>query len=181
MVPVGLVNVAMGGSSINEWQKDAANHTDLVDNNLYGRIKYHIQQQGNIRAVLWQQGETDAVTAMPRSEYSDKLTTFINDLRADTNAFHFFVAKVSHCGTLSTNCNDRNTEITGAQNDVVAADSGVYGGPTTDSWQGETYRACQPSSDGECRYIHFNGTGLQSYVGPGWYNNVVAAMPWLIK
>src|SRR5690606_23700189 len=59
-VPVAFVPCAKGGSAITAWLPDT-DHFDRTT--LYGSMAYRAQQTG-AKAVLWWQGETDAINGM---------------------------------------------------------------------------------------------------------------------
>ena len=59
-MPVFLINAAVGGTRIDQHQRDAANPTDLTT--IYGRMLWRVQQAKlthGIRGILWHQGEND--------------------------------------------------------------------------------------------------------------------------
>jgi len=72
-VSLGLVVNARGGSTIESWQKGGKHYTDAVE-----RMKI-AQQHGNVRGILWHQGESNHKDA----NYLPKLVQLIADLRAD--------------------------------------------------------------------------------------------------
>ena len=60
-VTVGVIHAARGGRSMRELSKGGRDNTDRAPNydNLIKKIKF-AQQQGEVKAMLWHQGETDA-------------------------------------------------------------------------------------------------------------------------
>ncbi|MEN9574822.1 MAG: hypothetical protein RL514_2677 [Verrucomicrobiota bacterium] len=59
-MPIFLLNAAVGGTRIDQHQRDAANPTDLTT--IYGRMLWRVQQAKlthGIRGILWHQGEND--------------------------------------------------------------------------------------------------------------------------
>ena len=59
-MPIFLINAAVGGTRIDQHQRDAANPTDLTT--IYGRMLWRVQQAKlthGIRGILWHQGEND--------------------------------------------------------------------------------------------------------------------------
>ena len=74
-ISIGLVVNARGGSSIKEWKKGTPYYADMIK-----RIS-DAQKQGELKGILWHQGETDEKDAA----YLEKLKEFIADLRADLN------------------------------------------------------------------------------------------------
>jgi len=75
---IGLVPLAVGGSGLASWEKDAANYQRALE------LAARVRQDGTLKAVLWHQGETDAyhTTANPGS-YGPRLVNMIGDLRHD--------------------------------------------------------------------------------------------------
>lgn len=75
--PVGLVVNARGGSSINSWTKGSK---DGYYEETLSRIRKALKQGGNLKAILWHQGEADC--ANPKT-YQMKLKSLIENLRED--------------------------------------------------------------------------------------------------
>ena len=63
-VPVGFVNVAVGGTSSKQWMPDGELHKRLVKAGT---------NVGSFRAVLWQQGESDVIDKTPTETYVKNL------------------------------------------------------------------------------------------------------------
>lgn len=80
-VPVAFVPCARGGTTIQEWQP-ATNHQDRAT--LYGSCLYRILQVGGAKAILWWQGEADALDSMIQATYNTYLDTLANALYADS-------------------------------------------------------------------------------------------------
>ena len=60
LVPIALINAAVGGTVIASHLRNDANRADL--NTLYGRLLYRAQEagiDGSARSMLWHQGESD--------------------------------------------------------------------------------------------------------------------------
>lgn len=80
-VAIGLIPCAVGGSSINLWQKGAKLYDEALR-----RAKLALQStapvKGRIRGVLWLQGEANATPA-GLSVHESKLLALVDDLRAD--------------------------------------------------------------------------------------------------
>ena len=76
-----LVPCAKGGSAITAWQP-GANHQDRTT--LYGSMVYRaLRAGGTLKAVLWWQGETDAINGMSQADYNGYLDTIANAVQAD--------------------------------------------------------------------------------------------------
>ncbi len=65
-VPVGLANVAYGGTSSAQWQPDS---------NLFARLAETGRNLKSVRAVLWQQGESDVIGRVSMDDYIKNITT----------------------------------------------------------------------------------------------------------
>lgn len=70
-VPVGFVHVAVGGTRVEHWRRGSQLFANLCD---------AVQLAGNVRAVLWQQGESDAHDETPGEVYRDRLRALRDDL-----------------------------------------------------------------------------------------------------
>lgn len=92
-VPVGLIPVAHGGTSMDQW--DPAKKNQMGDS-LYGSMVRRVQAAGGkVKGVLWYQGESDAsVKAAPL--YYDKFKNFIAAVRNDFEApeLPFYYAQI---------------------------------------------------------------------------------------
>ena len=63
-VPIGFINVAWGGTASAQWMPGESLHVRLVD---VGK------RVGVVRAVLWQQGESDVIGKVSTEQYVDNL------------------------------------------------------------------------------------------------------------
>ena len=69
-MPIFMINAAVGGTRIDQHQRDAANPTDLAS--IYGRMLWRVQQAKlthGIRSILWHQGENDQGADGPTGGY----------------------------------------------------------------------------------------------------------------
>jgi sialate O-acetylesterase len=79
-VPVGLVPVAHGGTSMAEWDPEKK---DEEGKSLYGSMLRQVRAAGGrVKGVLWDQGESDANPSACR-EYSEAMIRFVEELRDD--------------------------------------------------------------------------------------------------
>ncbi|KAG6672059.1 hypothetical protein I3842_16G038600 [Carya illinoinensis] len=78
---IGLVPCAVGGTKIEKWQKGTILYNQLVDRARAAR-QY---TSGNIRALLWYQGESDCGERDSRL-YMGRLERFFNNLRHDLDS-----------------------------------------------------------------------------------------------
>ena len=83
---LGLIPAAVGGSGIDDWQVGAKHaQTGIYPYEaLLKRVK-EAQKQGEIKAILWHQGESDSSPAK-NNVYEAKLTEFFTRLRRDIHA-----------------------------------------------------------------------------------------------
>lgn len=65
-VPIGFVNVAVGGTASRQW---------LPGEELYQRLEESGKTIGQFRAVLWQQGESDVIEHRSTDDYVQNLVT----------------------------------------------------------------------------------------------------------
>jgi hypothetical protein len=69
-VPIFMINAAVGGTRIDQHQRNAMNPTDL--SSIYGRMLWRIREAKlthGIRAILWHQGENDQGSDGPTGGY----------------------------------------------------------------------------------------------------------------
>lgn len=74
---MGLVPCAVGGTAIREWARGEHLYKSMVE-----RAKVAVEGGGEIKAVLWYQGESDA-TADKAEVYKEKMERLIHDVRDD--------------------------------------------------------------------------------------------------
>lgn len=69
-IPIFIINAAVGGTRIDQHQRNAADPTDLAT--IYGRMLWRVQQAKlthGIRGILWHQGENDQGADGPTGGY----------------------------------------------------------------------------------------------------------------
>lgn len=69
-IPICIINAAVGGTRIDQHQRDAGNPTNL--DTIYGRMLWRVQQAKlthGIRGILWHQGESDQGSDGPTGGY----------------------------------------------------------------------------------------------------------------
>ncbi len=80
--PIGLIAAAHGGTSLDQWSpklKYRGGHS------LYGAMLERIQRAGgNLRGILWYQGESDTLTIDLARSYAQRFDDWIAAARADT-------------------------------------------------------------------------------------------------
>jgi hypothetical protein len=157
-VPVGLVSVAWGGTSIAQWQAGGT---------LYVRLRDALGAFGpeGARAVLWHQGESDAALGTTHADYADGLAALIAIAREDAQyPVPWGVARVGFLPGLAP---EPIAEVVAGQNAVIATVPGVFAGPSTDDLVGPDWRYDT---------VHFNERGLREH-GRRWAEAILAALP----
>lgn len=93
-VPVAFVPTAKGGSSIQAWQP-GANHANA--STLYGSMNRRITAVGgNVKAILFFQGEKDANNGTSQANYTTLLNNFINTVDTDFSGLKTMVGQIGH-------------------------------------------------------------------------------------
>jgi len=192
-VPVGIIAVGAGGTSVREWLPRGArfpnpptvtgNVTALSNRQwesnggLYENLTRRLNQLGRhgFRALLWHQGESDAHQADPSRTLAGELYTayleqFLREARRDSGwEFPCFVAQA----TYHTPDDPGSPDIREAQRAVWTSGAALQG-PDTDSLNGDLRQ------DGG-KGVHFSGPGLREHarlwvekVGP-WLERQLAA------
>ncbi len=81
--PIGLISAAHGGTSLDQWSPDLK---DQGGNSLYGAMLQRIKDAGgNLRGILWYQGESDAWDTPTAITYADRFANWVERVRIDLN------------------------------------------------------------------------------------------------
>lgn len=78
---IGLVPCAVGGTKIHEWKREMKLYNNMIE-----RTKAALKDGGDLRALLWFQGESDTTTLEEATTYKASFEKFIADVRADLTA-----------------------------------------------------------------------------------------------
>ena len=154
-VPVGLASVGVGGSRVDQW---------LPGGDLYPRLEQALTSLGpnNCRAVLWHQGESDALAGTAAEVYAQRLESVIAQSRVDAGfTVPWGVAIVSW---LPYTSEADQAQVRAGQQQVIDADPAVFLGSETDTFHTLGYLA-----DG----VHYNAEGLTAH-GVQWAQRVRA-------
>ena len=146
-VPVGIVSVGVADTRVDEWLPGA----DGPAADLYDRLSNALKMLGpnGARAVLWHQGESDALSRTPQKNYVERLTKVIDQSRTDAGYdVPWGVAKAAFIPAADV---DAIAPVLAAQQEVIVGDPLVFAGPNTDDL-GVEFRY-----DG----VHFNEEGLR--------------------
>ncbi len=175
-VPVLFINTAWQATTIKNWSESA---DGKVTKNIYAigtpnenfppgmpyanlviALRYYCSLQG-LRAVLWQQGETDNVPLnSSRAEYRSNMQYIVNKTRADTQRYPAWVLARSSYSNSKV-----NQDIIQGQNDVINTyNNNVFAGPFTDNIQiprfDDVHFGNKPGSDGLVQ------------LGQAWFNSM---------
>jgi hypothetical protein len=134
-VPVAIVSVGWGGSGVTQWQEGNSK-------NYFNRLILAAQAVATncgFRAVLWHQGETDAVEQMSTATYQNTLQSVASSFRRVTGcAQPWMIARASAvplygypANTSAETIVNSELRIRAAQNNIGKA-SGFRVGPDTD-------------------------------------------------
>lgn len=123
-IPIAFVPSAQGGTAITAWlpSGSATNRATLYGSMVW-RAKYAIT--GGVKAVLWWQGETDAIAAMSQATYYDHLTNFTANVQADLGV-KVMASTLMDCSGISA---PNQAEIDNAIQQAWASDSNTLTGP----------------------------------------------------
>ncbi len=145
-LPVLFINTAWEGTAIENWEKSSIG----VDTyNYYGGFKYPPEMpyanlriatktyanQYGLRAILWMQGETDALYKTPSSTYRESLQNVITKLGSDvTKRVTWVITRTSRTSDASGNNPVVSPSIIAAQNAVLDTPfNATFPGPETDN------------------------------------------------
>lgn len=170
-VPVLFMNTAWAATTSQNWVESANGKstaniytgiplpTGMPYANLAIALRYYCSLQG-LRAILWQQGETDNYPLNTSFEtYSNNLQYLINKTRSDTQKYPAWIlARSSYTtGRIS------QTIIAAQEKVINTYNNNVYQGPLTDTIQ-------IPRPEGE---VHFAGDGLRR-LAQAWFQSMNA-------
>lgn len=121
--PIAFIPAALGGTGIVEFLPG----TDHYDRNtLYGSMLHRVRTAGGrVRAVLWWQGETDALNNMTQSVYNAYLDTLANAVMADLGC-KLMPSTLMNCSGLTA---PQQAAINAAIIEAWGDNANVYPGP----------------------------------------------------
>jgi hypothetical protein len=150
-VPIGFVNVAVGGTSTRQW---------LPGEKLYENLAAAGKAIGRFRAVLWQQGESDVIEHRSTEYYVANLTKIRESLAKEWGCEPPWLLAKSTLHPTVYNDNEGEARIRTAI-DELCKQPGFRPGPDTDVLAGEN------RGDIKSRR-HFSGIG-QRRAGLMWF------------
>ncbi|TDW81205.1 sialate O-acetylesterase [Kribbella sp. VKM Ac-2566] len=128
-VPIALVNGAHGGQPISFFQRNDANPDDIATN--YGRLRQRLTAAGvigQLRGVLWYQGESDNDNA---AVHVSGFTSLLQDWRSDfgtTPKYYVYQVRTSPCGnSTSTSLREAQREMGDTLGVTVLSTTGLSG------------------------------------------------------
>lgn len=163
-VPVAVVSVGYANSASAQWQKGDVR-------GLYPRLTSSAQALSgcSFRAVLWHQGESDAIDGVTTGTYVARMRTLLQSFRADTGcqAQSWVVAQAAWVplGLFPSASNTSIAAIAAAQRMLWTQEPGFAQGPNTDQW------TASPSLRFD--QVHFTSAGLELH-GRAWRDRVRA-------
>jgi len=139
-VPIGFINVAVGGTGTNQWLPAAGT--------LYVPLREALAAQ-RVRAVLWHQGESDALPTFNEEQTRQNMEALITQSRKDAGwEVPWYVARASYRPDAAP---EEMEAVRNAQKAIW--DSGLaYPGPDTDLYVPDSMRYDR---------LHFNQVGLR--------------------
>ena len=155
-MPIGFVSVGWGGTRVDEW---------LPGGSLYPRLQDALSRLGpfGARAVLWHQGESDALASTSTADYRERLEAVIRQSRED--AGYEIPWGVARAAYLPVTTLAQEAAVVAAQEEVIANDPLAFAGAATDDLLGP-----------DLRYdaIHFGQAGLEEHARR-WFDAIWAS------
>lgn len=151
-IPIGFIAVGVGSTQVVEWIPGSPNYNNL--------LKPAVQSfpSSGFRAVLWHQGESDAIANTSAATYASRLASVIAQSRTDAGwTIPWYIAEASfHPSTTLA----QEEPVTAGQRQAVHADPLVFMGPTTDAFH------LEDAGGGKLvDTVHFNNAGLLDHAG----------------
>ena len=123
-LPIGLINGAVGGTSITQHQRNDSNPEDPAT--IYGRLLYRARQagvQGVVRGMIWYQGESDGdLDGLWKTNWHTLRTSWSVDYPAMTQIYLF---------QIRDNCAGDGRPIREAQRELIDKSINTYVMSTT--------------------------------------------------
>lgn len=107
-IPIAFIPCAKSSSSSAQWLP-GSNHFDR--STLYGSCAYRIKQAGGVKAVLWWQGETDALNNVTGATYQANLSAIASAFNTDVGAPLMPTKLQRHTGSSISNQDAINNAI----------------------------------------------------------------------
>lgn len=159
-VPVGIASAGYQGTSLAEWQPGTQRPHTAGPIELYAALRERIGTMGDVRAILWHQGETDAERGTSQDQYVAWFDRLSTTLAHDTGSRAPWL--VAHTTYLPRNAIPRRIAIRAAQAEIWECGLALPG-PETDDLLG----ALRHSAD----FKHFSRAGLEVHARR-WFDAV---------
>jgi len=144
-LPIGFIGLAYGGTSLSQWQPGTSLYRNLTNT----LVRFGAN---GVRAVLWHQGESDALASTSASGYAQMLSNIVTRSRATAGwNVPWGIAEASF-----------HPSATRAQEEPVAAGQRLFTYTTTNCFRGahtDDFNLENKLSD----TVHFNATGLNEH------------------
>ncbi len=128
-VPIAFIPVAQGSTTISQWARYDPDPTNPYY--LYGRARQADIAAGGHRAVLWLQGEGDALNGQAQSAHEVALNALVNNWNTDTGGKFFVIQIVRWQASIYGQID----AIRAAQASVAANNTNVAGIADGNVWQ----------------------------------------------
>ncbi len=154
-VPIGFISVGQGGSAVQDWQPGN-------QRNFFGLLQRALNAvpDSRVRAILWHQGENNAIRRTSSEVYRDQLQSLIDASRRQAGwEVPWGVARASYLPRAPQAFIDAVVE---GQNMVIADTPSVFAGPNTNDLIGDEWRHDQ---------VHFNEAGLREHAAR-WFDAI---------
>ncbi|MFT5886592.1 MAG: hypothetical protein ACI9IP_003060 [Arcticibacterium sp.] len=175
-IPVAFFNGATSGASIENWlsssngsptvhsftgQQFCIGNANAIGSpyNIFNKVLNYYPSLFGVRALIWQQGESDTHLNTSSANYQSRLTSFISKTRTDFGAtIPWMVARSSYYN------HKTSANVIIGQNNVIGSVSQVFPGPVTDedTLSGDRYDE-----------VHFGTSGLIKFANK-LYNAITA-------
>lgn len=150
-VPVAFIPCALGATAISQWAKGTDNNRAT----LYGSMQYRAGLMASgVKAVLWWQGERDAVLGTAEATYNSALDAIANNIAADLS-----------CGMMACKLQDLSAYLGGYDETAVNAAIATAWGDNANVMQGPDFSDITPGVDG----VHFKTDGELSTAAGRWW------------
>ncbi len=148
-LPVAIASTGFGGSSVADWQPNAPPVSTHVPHSLYPGLRRRVEALGEVRAVLWHQGEKDALLGRETGSYVSLFLNLKQTLDRDAGReIPWVVARVSFLPRLDPGA----MEAVRRAQERLWRQGHALPGPSTDELQGDLRGP---------DHIHFSDRGLR--------------------
>ncbi|MFN0244825.1 MAG: sialate O-acetylesterase [Planctomycetota bacterium] len=163
-VPIGIASTGFGGTTIGEWQPNTKAKRGGYEFELYAGLRDRVRALGDVRAILWHQGESDAERNTTRDEYVARFEKLASQLDADTGAKHTWITARA---TFQPMTPPARMEIIRSAQTLLWERGLALRGPDTDDMLG----TLRHSTD----HVHFNRAGLEEHARR-WHASVIVLL-----